>query len=88
MLSASKIPTQDFLADLGYRQQKVWREVDAFSPRLVNRKAVTYHHWCSPLQEIHQPCMPPPRMSPLVTYDMDTALHILSGCQCPAIRNM
>eukprot|EP00983_Pelagomonas_calceolata_P035812 1120830-Pelagomonas_calceolata.AAC.1 len=32
---------QDFLGDLRYRQQKVWREVDV--PRAVNRKAVTYH---------------------------------------------
>eukprot|EP00983_Pelagomonas_calceolata_P066205 1148913-Pelagomonas_calceolata.AAC.1 len=29
--------------DLRYRQQKVWREADALSPRQVNRKAVTYH---------------------------------------------
>eukprot|EP00983_Pelagomonas_calceolata_P034732 1088071-Pelagomonas_calceolata.AAC.1 len=41
MLSASKIPMQDFKGDLRYRQQKVWREADAFSPREVNRKAVT-----------------------------------------------
>uniref|UniRef100_A0A7S3VU70 Reverse transcriptase zinc-binding domain-containing protein n=1 Tax=Dunaliella tertiolecta TaxID=3047 RepID=A0A7S3VU70_DUNTE len=46
LLSASKIPMQDFLGDLRYRQQKVWREADALSPREVNRKAVTYHHWC------------------------------------------
>eukprot|EP00983_Pelagomonas_calceolata_P022097 693574-Pelagomonas_calceolata.AAC.1 len=46
MLSASKIPMQDFSADLRYRQQKVWREADALSSREVNRKAVTYHHWC------------------------------------------
>ena len=46
MLSASKIPMQDFLGDLRYRQQKIWREADAMSPRGVNRKAVTYHHWC------------------------------------------
>eukprot|EP00983_Pelagomonas_calceolata_P042968 1138722-Pelagomonas_calceolata.AAC.1 len=29
MLSASKIPMQDFLEDLRYRQKKVWREADA-----------------------------------------------------------
>eukprot|EP00983_Pelagomonas_calceolata_P006904 225251-Pelagomonas_calceolata.AAC.2 len=46
MLSASKIPMQDFIGDLRYRQQKVRREVDALSPQDVNRKAVTYHHWC------------------------------------------
>eukprot|EP00983_Pelagomonas_calceolata_P073905 1152321-Pelagomonas_calceolata.AAC.1 len=46
MLSASEIPMQDFLGDLRYRQQKVWREADALSPREVNRKAVTYYHWC------------------------------------------
>eukprot|EP00983_Pelagomonas_calceolata_P064836 1148310-Pelagomonas_calceolata.AAC.3 len=32
MLSASKIPMQDFLANLRYRQQKVWREADALNP--------------------------------------------------------
>eukprot|EP00983_Pelagomonas_calceolata_P023185 730141-Pelagomonas_calceolata.AAC.1 len=49
MLSASM---QDFLRDLKYRQQKVWREADALSPREVNRKAVTYHHWCgNPLNQ-------------------------------------
>eukprot|EP00983_Pelagomonas_calceolata_P014041 449782-Pelagomonas_calceolata.AAC.1 len=46
MLSASKIPMQAFLGDLRYRQQKFWREADALSPKEVNRKAVTYHHWC------------------------------------------
>eukprot|EP00983_Pelagomonas_calceolata_P076078 1153270-Pelagomonas_calceolata.AAC.1 len=46
LLSASKISMQDFLGDLRYRQQKVWREADALSPREVNRKAVTYHYWC------------------------------------------
>eukprot|EP00983_Pelagomonas_calceolata_P029559 925884-Pelagomonas_calceolata.AAC.4 len=53
MLSASKIPTQDFLEDLRCRQQKVWREADALSPREVNRNAVkqqqsrkAYRHWC------------------------------------------
>eukprot|EP00983_Pelagomonas_calceolata_P035171 1099900-Pelagomonas_calceolata.AAC.1 len=44
--SDSKNPMQDVLGDLRYRQQKVWREVDALSLRDVNRKAVTYHHWC------------------------------------------
>eukprot|EP00983_Pelagomonas_calceolata_P036131 1130207-Pelagomonas_calceolata.AAC.1 len=61
MLSACKIPTQDFLADLRYRLQKVWREADALSPREVNRKAVTYHHWYGvPLnQTAHTPfCIP------------------------------
>eukprot|EP00983_Pelagomonas_calceolata_P073093 1152004-Pelagomonas_calceolata.AAC.1 len=33
MLSASKIPMQEFLGDSRYRQQKVWREADALSPR-------------------------------------------------------
>eukprot|EP00983_Pelagomonas_calceolata_P063039 1147558-Pelagomonas_calceolata.AAC.2 len=46
LLSASKIPMQDFLGDLRYRQQRVWREAGALSPREVNRKAVTYHHRC------------------------------------------
>eukprot|EP00983_Pelagomonas_calceolata_P037525 1136365-Pelagomonas_calceolata.AAC.1 len=32
MLSALKIPTQDFIRDLRYGQQKVWREADALSP--------------------------------------------------------
>eukprot|EP00983_Pelagomonas_calceolata_P044759 1139436-Pelagomonas_calceolata.AAC.1 len=31
---------QDFLGGLRYRQQKVWREADALSPREMNRKAV------------------------------------------------
>eukprot|EP00983_Pelagomonas_calceolata_P039649 1137269-Pelagomonas_calceolata.AAC.2 len=31
MLSASKIPKQDFMGDLRYRQHKVWREADALS---------------------------------------------------------
>eukprot|EP00983_Pelagomonas_calceolata_P016002 507285-Pelagomonas_calceolata.AAC.1 len=44
--SASKIPMQEFLGDLRYRQQKVWKEADALSPRELNRKAVTCHHWC------------------------------------------
>eukprot|EP00983_Pelagomonas_calceolata_P062036 1147111-Pelagomonas_calceolata.AAC.5 len=29
LLSASKIPRQNFLGDVRYRQQKVWREADA-----------------------------------------------------------
>eukprot|EP00983_Pelagomonas_calceolata_P053251 1143220-Pelagomonas_calceolata.AAC.1 len=29
------------LGDLSYRQQKLWREVDALSPREMYRKAVT-----------------------------------------------
>eukprot|EP00983_Pelagomonas_calceolata_P032920 1031127-Pelagomonas_calceolata.AAC.1 len=33
LLSASKNPMQDFIEDLRYRQQKVWREADALSPR-------------------------------------------------------
>eukprot|EP00983_Pelagomonas_calceolata_P003081 101358-Pelagomonas_calceolata.AAC.1 len=37
---------QDFIRDLRHRQQKVWGEADALSPREVNRKAVTYHRWC------------------------------------------
>jgi len=46
MLRAEKIPMQKFIGDLRYRQQKVWREVDTLNPREVNKKAVTYHHWC------------------------------------------
>eukprot|EP00983_Pelagomonas_calceolata_P080552 1155203-Pelagomonas_calceolata.AAC.1 len=49
MLSAHKIPMQDFIRNLRYRQQKVWREADAFeefSPQEVNKKAVIYHRWC------------------------------------------
>eukprot|EP00983_Pelagomonas_calceolata_P129689 1161626-Pelagomonas_calceolata.AAC.3 len=46
MLSAPKITMQDFIGDLRYRQQKVWREADALSSREVNRKAMTYHCWC------------------------------------------
>eukprot|EP00983_Pelagomonas_calceolata_P063235 1147639-Pelagomonas_calceolata.AAC.3 len=42
MLSASKIPMQDFLGDLRYKQQKVWRKANALSPREINRKAVIY----------------------------------------------
>eukprot|EP00983_Pelagomonas_calceolata_P051912 1142627-Pelagomonas_calceolata.AAC.1 len=45
MLSASKIPMQDFLEDLRYRLQMVRREADALGPKKVNRKAVTYHRW-------------------------------------------
>eukprot|EP00983_Pelagomonas_calceolata_P056489 1144606-Pelagomonas_calceolata.AAC.3 len=37
LLSASKIPKQDFLGHLRYRQQKVWR--DALSPQEMHRKA-------------------------------------------------
>eukprot|EP00983_Pelagomonas_calceolata_P001020 35682-Pelagomonas_calceolata.AAC.1 len=62
MLSASKISMQEFSRDLGYRQQKVWREGDALSPREVNRKAVTYHLWCGKLlnQMARTPfCAPP-----------------------------
>eukprot|EP00967_Tisochrysis_lutea_P050805 scaffold62541_cov27-Tisochrysis_lutea.AAC.1 len=33
MLSAPKITTQDVLGGMRYRQQKVWREADALSPR-------------------------------------------------------
>eukprot|EP00983_Pelagomonas_calceolata_P003846 124371-Pelagomonas_calceolata.AAC.1 len=40
---------QDFLGDLRYRQHKVWREADTLSSQEVNRKAVTYHHWCGKL---------------------------------------
>eukprot|EP00983_Pelagomonas_calceolata_P073900 1152316-Pelagomonas_calceolata.AAC.16 len=40
MLSASKIPKQENLRDLRYRQQRVWREADALSPRQVNRKGL------------------------------------------------
>eukprot|EP00983_Pelagomonas_calceolata_P108958 1159508-Pelagomonas_calceolata.AAC.3 len=46
MLSASSIPMQDLSGDLRYRQQKVWREADAFGLQEVNRKAITLHHWC------------------------------------------
>eukprot|EP00983_Pelagomonas_calceolata_P004265 138911-Pelagomonas_calceolata.AAC.1 len=35
------------------RQQKIWREAVALSPREVNRKAVTYHRWCGkPLDQM------------------------------------
>eukprot|EP00983_Pelagomonas_calceolata_P030515 957574-Pelagomonas_calceolata.AAC.10 len=33
LLNASKVPIQDFLADLRHRKQKVWREADALSLR-------------------------------------------------------
>eukprot|EP00983_Pelagomonas_calceolata_P041317 1138013-Pelagomonas_calceolata.AAC.1 len=49
VLSASKIPMQDLIGDLRYRQQKIWREADALSPREAIRKAATYHHWCGDL---------------------------------------
>eukprot|EP00983_Pelagomonas_calceolata_P029244 916846-Pelagomonas_calceolata.AAC.1 len=41
MLSASKIPMQEFIGDLRYRQHKVLREADALRPQEVNRKVVT-----------------------------------------------
>eukprot|EP00983_Pelagomonas_calceolata_P016905 531826-Pelagomonas_calceolata.AAC.1 len=42
MLSASnlKISMQEFIVDLSYCQQKVWREADVLSRREMNRKAV------------------------------------------------
>eukprot|EP00966_Prymnesium_polylepis_P271492 6272581-Prymnesium_polylepis.1 len=46
MLRAEKIPMQEFIGDLRYRQQKVWRGADVFCPRAVNKKVVTYHKWC------------------------------------------
>ena len=47
MLRAEKIPMQEFIGDLRYRQQKVWRGADVvFCPRAANKKAVTYHKWC------------------------------------------
>eukprot|EP00983_Pelagomonas_calceolata_P020506 645825-Pelagomonas_calceolata.AAC.2 len=46
LVSASKIPMQNCLGDLRYRQQRVWKEADALSPQGVSRKAVTYHYWC------------------------------------------
>eukprot|EP00983_Pelagomonas_calceolata_P080017 1154956-Pelagomonas_calceolata.AAC.1 len=46
ILSDYKTPTQALIAALRKRQQKLWREADALSPRKVKRKAVTYHHWC------------------------------------------
>eukprot|EP00983_Pelagomonas_calceolata_P117917 1160454-Pelagomonas_calceolata.AAC.1 len=61
MLSASKIPMQEFLGDVRHRQQKVWREADALSPQEVNRKAVTFHHWCGkPLNQTERTpfCIP------------------------------
>eukprot|EP00983_Pelagomonas_calceolata_P102310 1158790-Pelagomonas_calceolata.AAC.16 len=44
MLRASKIPMQDSIRDLRFRQQRNWKEADALSPREMNREAVTYHH--------------------------------------------
>eukprot|EP00983_Pelagomonas_calceolata_P032143 1009186-Pelagomonas_calceolata.AAC.3 len=41
MLSASKIPMQDFMGDLRYRQQKVRREADSPNPREMSRKGMT-----------------------------------------------
>eukprot|EP00983_Pelagomonas_calceolata_P028534 893895-Pelagomonas_calceolata.AAC.1 len=52
---------KDFVGDLRYRQQKLWREADTLSAREVNRKAVTYHHSCGkPLnQTVRAPfCIP------------------------------
>eukprot|EP00983_Pelagomonas_calceolata_P057735 1145195-Pelagomonas_calceolata.AAC.1 len=69
MLSASKIPLQDFLADLKYRQQKVRREADALSPREVNWKAVTYHHWCR--KSLTQTACTPFRMPSYLSKDLD-----------------
>ena len=37
---------QEFIGDLRYRQQKVWRGADVFCPRAANKKAVTYQKWC------------------------------------------
>eukprot|EP00983_Pelagomonas_calceolata_P005543 181056-Pelagomonas_calceolata.AAC.1 len=34
---------------MGKIQQRVWREADALGPQEMNRKAVTYHHWCGNL---------------------------------------
>lgn len=45
-LEASKIPMPEFVGDLRFRQQKVWREADTLDPRFSDRKAVTYHKWC------------------------------------------
>eukprot|EP00983_Pelagomonas_calceolata_P131619 1161795-Pelagomonas_calceolata.AAC.16 len=44
---------QDLIRNLRCRQHKVRRKADALSPREVNRKAVTYHHWCGkPLNQM------------------------------------
>ena len=40
MLEGSKVPMQDFIADLRYRQQKVWREADDLDPCAVNKKVL------------------------------------------------
>ena len=52
---------QDFIADLRYRQQKVWREADDLDPRAVNKKVVTYHKWCG--KSLKQ-CAGPPFILP------------------------
>eukprot|EP00983_Pelagomonas_calceolata_P040592 1137681-Pelagomonas_calceolata.AAC.2 len=45
MQNASKNPMRDFIGNVRYRQQKVWREADAVSPQGVIRKAMTNHHF-------------------------------------------
>eukprot|EP00983_Pelagomonas_calceolata_P089032 1157270-Pelagomonas_calceolata.AAC.4 len=73
-LSASKIPMQDFLEVFRHRQQKVWREADALSPKEMNRKAVTYHHWCGKLlnQTAHTPIQASKLFVPLYSFqDLD-----------------
>ena len=46
MNRSSKIPLQEFVGDLRYRQQRVWREAAGLSPREVSRKVVSYQSWC------------------------------------------
>eukprot|EP00983_Pelagomonas_calceolata_P003445 112288-Pelagomonas_calceolata.AAC.1 len=42
LLIASKIPMQEFLGDLRYRQHKFWREADALSPREHTHPSVSH----------------------------------------------
>eukprot|EP00983_Pelagomonas_calceolata_P069334 1150332-Pelagomonas_calceolata.AAC.1 len=64
MLSASKIPMQDFLRDLRYRQQKVWREADALSPRedldkgvMRNVSKFRLHAYCLKVESFAMRCV-------------------------------
>ncbi len=40
MIRASKITMQEFLGDLSYRQQRVWRNASDLDARVVNRTVV------------------------------------------------
>ena len=80
------IQLKDFIPDLRYRQQNVWRVAESANPREADWKLPVYHHWFAlPLGSNNISCKCPAVLPHFLTLDLPR--HVSRHVSCFRLRS-